>query len=445
MGLMNTNFFGTDGIRKKVGVYPLTPVGAVHIGSAIAQWALRKYNGPISIAIATDTRASKDVIKSGLITGLLAHGIALHDAGILPTPGMYHLVKHYQQFQVGIVVSASHNGYQDNGIKIIDSSQSKISSQDEHEISLLIEQFQDVTTQEPLGHTVPLLHAKDSYAQYMLGLFDTPFLTHKKVVLDCAHGATSSIAPHVFSQLGAHVITINNSPNGTNINDKCGSVNPEQLVQAVIKAQADIGFAFDGDGDRVIAVSRSGEIKDGDHLLAILSQHADYKHQETIVGTIMSNQGLVYALEQQAKELIRTAVGDRHVTEYMSSRKLLLGAEPSGHVILADYMLAADGIFTALKVAHTLEQTTNWDMHTFAPFPAQLVNMMVDKKHNLENEPFHSLITLHNSMLEAGRIIVRYSGTENMLRVLVEDMHEELVLRVSKELSKALHDAHKEL
>jgi len=436
------NLFGTDGIRKRVGTYPLTTSGIVQIGSAIARWAINKYSVNPHIAIATDTRASRDFIKAGLKAGLLQHGVTVYDAGILPTPGMYHLVKHTQQFHAGIVISASHNQYADNGIKLIDSHQLKISTHDELLLSQLIESVCDVSSEGNFGQDVPLLHAGKLYAKHILASFDYPFLTNRKIVLDCANGATSPIAPHIFFQLGAQVVTINNKPNGTNINAHCGSVHPNELQKKVIHTHADMGFAFDGDGDRVIAVSRTGQIKDGDHLLALLQQHSHYNQLPTLVGTIMSNQGLAHHLEQQNKQFVRTNVGDKYVCEYLNNNKLLLGAEPSGHVILADYLPAADGIFTALKVAQAMYETNNWDMQTFTAFPQQLTNMLVTKKYDLATEPFNSLIKMYNNMLQAGRIIVRYSGTENMLRVMVEDMHEHTVTAVSKQLGDALIKAH---
>jgi len=444
---MKNNLFGTDGIRQTVGVSPLTPTDLERLGRAIGRWAQQKYadpDYPPSLLIGHDTRVSYEMVKTALKKGLLQYPCTLHDAEIMPTPAIFKLVCFEEsRFDYGIIISASHNPYQDNGIKIVDRLNGKISLEDEQLISDYFHQdgyplgTSAVTniTQDDLDEEYdPLSH----YADIILNAFCNDFLKGKKIVLDCANGALYAIAPAIFEFFGAHVITLNDQPNGININDNCGALHPEQLQQAVLKRKADIGFAFDGDGDRVIAVSRDGIVKDGDDLLAILLEHPKYKNNKTLVGTIMTNQGFEQHLKTRGINLIRTPVGDKYVSQEVAKNNYCLGGEQSGHIILPTHGMTGDGIVTALGVLEVLTATNNWSVTTFTKFPQILINVPVAIKKDLARAPLAPLIAASNAQLPEGRLVVRYSGTENLLRIMIEDSSLATAQTVGNQLAEQL-------
>ncbi len=439
---MNTSYqaiFGTDGIRKTVGTAPICHQDLPKLGRAIAQWAEKKYGSSPIILIAHDTRNSCDYIKASLETGLLLSPITVYDAQVLPTPGAHLLAKKNPFINCSIIISASHNPYQDNGIKIIDADNSKISPDDETCISMLFNKSDDAQLDYGRCGTLQWLpDAAQTYSDIMVNLFTPSLLQGKKIIIDCAHGATYQVAPTIFEKLGAELIVINNQPNGKNINDHNGAVYPQQLQQAVLENNADAGFAFDGDGDRITVVSRYGEIKDGDDIMAMLLASTIYSSCQSVVGTIMSNKGFEDFLRQHNKTLTRTAVGDKYVLAEMAQHNLLLGGEPAGHIILRDYLEVSDGIFTALRLAQILNETDNWDMHSFTKYPQILLNVPIAIKKDLTNPIIQNIITLHEKLLKAGRIVVRYSGTENLLRIMVEDETKEHALRVAHGLADLL-------
>lgn len=437
------SLFGTDGIRTRVGNYPLDSITLPRIGDAFARFALQKYGPKTKILLGTDTRISCAFIKSALKMGLLRHDIELYDAQVLPTPAVHALVHGGNQFALGIIISASHNPYQDNGIKIVDSITGKLSPEDEQLLSQLMQEEQQEPSYDALGTEHIYLTAADEYAQKILTHFNPRCLVGKKVVLDCAHGATAAIAPTIFEQLGADVITINNRPNGKNINDHCGAVYPQPLQKAVLEHTADIGCAFDGDGDRITVVSKDGAIKDGDAILSLLLDHPNYASQNALVGTVMTNQGLEQLLVNRGKHLVRTPVGDKYIAHALHEQNLLLGGEPSGHIIMRDYLSSSDGIFAALRVIQVMLHTGNNALQTFTPFPNILINLPVAQKKELSASPCAELIAATKAQLPHGRLIVRYSGTENLLRIFVEDqdkhkahiLGEALAHQLQKELS----------
>ena len=416
---MSSNIFGTDGIRGRFAEEPLTVPKLEQLGHAIAQWAINKYGPACSILLAQDTRISSNVVKASLESGLLLYPVHLHDTQILPVPALASLMKKEQSFDCGIMISASHNLYQDNGIKIIDNS-GKLSIDDEHYISELFYNQISTTDYETLG-TMQYQNMEKSYIDYLSSFFINNFLSGKKIVLDCANGATHNIAPKIFTLFGAQTIPIFDKPNGLNINKQCGALQPDALQKAVIAHQADIGFAFDGDGDRVIAVNRYGTIKDGDDILSILSTHPQYSSNIMVVGTIMSNQAFEIHLKKQKKELLRTAVGDKYVAEKLVQHNTLIGGEPSGHIILRDYLETGDGIFTALRTSEALSLTNNWNMLTFNKFPQIHATIPIKNKKDLTLPPFSDIIAAGKSQLHVGRVVVRYSGTEPILRIMIED------------------------
>jgi len=413
------SLFGTDGIRGKVGSEPFIMDSLLSIGHAIGKWAIERYGATPNIILAHDTRASCSLVKSLIKSGLFVHPITVHDAGILPSPALLALMKKNILFDVGIIISASHNPYYDNGIKIVDTT-GKITAYDEERISYLIEQKKEITYCT-LGTEKTIFNAAHLYQEFVLQHFPVNMLSGKKIVLDCAHGATADIACSIFKVLGAQVIPLFNNPNGVNINKQCGALYPQTVQEAIVDQNADIGFAFDGDGDRVIAVNRYGQLKNGDDILALLLDHPIYKQMNTVVGTVMTNQGLQMHLEQQTKTLIRTAVGDKYIAEQLAARSLLIGGEPSGHIILQDYLPTGDGIFTALRICQTICMNGNWDLTTFKKFPQININIPVKLKKDLNESPLREIIEDSTKKLHNGRLLVRYSGTEPLLRIMIED------------------------
>jgi phosphoglucosamine mutase len=435
---MIQNLFGTDGIRTKVGSSPFTRSELIQLGHAIGQWAREHYKKKtIRIILAQDTRESGSFITTALATGLLPHSIDLINVGILPTPALFY-VQQYYNADCGIMISASHNPYYDNGIKILDTSSSKLSTHAEEHITRLFFNSRPPDTYMQFGTLYHTTDAIDYYVHGIQKLFSKHFLQGKKIILDCAHGATTHTAPALFKALGAQVITLHNTPDGRNINNDCGSLHPQKLQQKVIEEQADAGFAFDGDGDRVTAISKNGEIKNGDDILALLSTHPRYKDELTIVGTIMSNQGLAKFLEQHNKKLVRTHVGDKHVAAHLHAENLLLGGEQSGHIILYNYLPIGDGVVTALHILQAIIATDNWHMNTFESFGQIIINIPIKQKKSLDDPLFKKIIAHHESLLDNGRILVRYSGTEPLLRVMVEEENKNNAHEVGTHLAHIL-------
>lgn len=438
--------FGTDGIRGNAEQFPFTPDALVTFGRALGLWAQKKYGtqNP-KFLIGSDTRISSPRIKDDLCKGLLAQGALVVDAHVLPTPAVYQLISSDVSFHAGIVISASHNPYQDNGIKVFDARHCKITAEDEQEIVHNFEQASDLQLSSSCS-SEPCVKAgwptaNQSYQEAIKSRFPDLFLKNVKVILDCANGATYSIAPELFRALGANVQVLADSPDGININNQCGALHPENLAKAVQAAQADCGFAFDGDGDRVVAVNKHGQVKDGDDILALLLQLAAYQPVSHVVGTIMTNQGFESYLKGLGKKLIRTCVGDKYVTAQLEKEHLPLGGEASGHIIMKDYLDTGDGILVALKVLESIIAHNNWDMKTFDKYPQILINVPVVQKKDLEQSPFAQIIAEHKKMLDQGRLVVRYSGTENLLRVMTEATTHRLASSIADAVAYKLQEA----
>ncbi len=432
------NIFGTDGIRALIGTEFFNTQSLIKLGHAIAQWASSIHNRPCHILLGHDTRESCIFVKSALQTGLLLHGSQIYDACVLPTPAICQIVRYSKQFDIGIIISASHNPYHDNGIKLITSQGCKLSEQDEIEITRLFYTQDFTQTYNNFGHVYFWQDAYDTYLANLQSFFTQNFLQDIKIVLDCAHGATHTIAQKIFEYYGATTISINNQPNGKNINDNCGALHMHSLQQAVIEHQAAIGFAFDGDGDRVLAVNKNGDVKDGDDILALLLEHQAYKNEQCVVGTLMTNQGFVSYLKKNNKQLLRAQVGDKYINQLLIKENLKLGGEQSGHIIARDYMESGDGIFTALRLIQAIIQSSNWVLATFPKFPQLILNIPIKEKQDLSLPAFSSLIVEHQAQLHDGRLIVRYSGTEPLLRIMVEDADLENARSIGNKLSKAL-------
>lgn len=419
---MHKNLFGTDGIRAAFGTSPLTGTELQKLGYVIGLWLKEKYGINEPIIIGYDTRRSCAIINANLQSGLLLHNISIIDAGVLPTPALSALLFYNKKkFSCGIMISASHNSWHDNGIKIFLSNGEKLPASDEQRISELFWQPNlPATNITEIGYT-QTSNLSRSYEKIIHEHFKLLKINPaKKIVLDCANGATFKIAPHIFKQLGFKVIAIADEPTGYNINEKCGALYPENLREAVLYHKADIGFAFDGDGDRLVGVNKFGEIKDGDDILALLAQHPNYQHMPAIVGTSMNNMGLSSYLAHQQKKLLRTDVGDKNVTQKLIEQNLLLGGEPSGHIIMRDYLPSGDGIATALKIIETINDIGNWEMQTFKKFSQVHASIPILVKKDLLQEPLYSIIIKSKEDLMDGQLVIRYSGTEPILRIMVE-------------------------
>lgn len=433
--------FGTDGIRGNADKFPFCSEGLKRIGRAIGLWALEKYNvARPKIMIGMDTRESGDRIKKSLITALMNFPIDIVDVGVLPTPAISQLVCKRSDFNCGVVISASHNPYVDNGIKLFDGVACKLSLQDEQRL-LDFANNEFYIEQKELGSVSSWSEAASFYQEYVRPFFKAEFLQGVTVVLDCAHGATSFLAPQLFEHFGAKVVSITAQPNGKNINDGCGALHPEVAQSEVLLQGADIGFAFDGDGDRVIGISRDGKIKDGDDILMLLAQHKNYRDSVEIVGTVMSNSGFEDVLNAQGKRLSRTSVGDKYVAAMLEEKGLLLGGEASGHVVARDYLATGDGIFVALRLLEVVIETNNWHLTTFEKRPQVLLNVKTKSRDDLSKEHYKKIIDEHRLQLQRGRILVRFSGTEDVLRVMVEDVALLNTQKVARNLADALVDA----
>jgi phosphoglucosamine mutase len=430
------NLFGTDGIRATVGTAPFTQDDLIRLGKALAQWAHNKYAKPQPhILMLHDTRISCNWVKACLKAGLLASSVKIYDAHVLPTPGAAVLMQEYSllaAIDCAFIISASHNPFHDNGIKIIDHS-GKLSLQDEQRITELFyayngnekpdasgEALRAKTDYRTLGTEVMFDNATSLYCANIAAHFEPNMLKGLTIVLDCAHGATYRTAPRIFKKLGARIILLNNKPNGYNINEQCGALHPEELQQAVVAHEADAGFAFDGDGDRIVAVNYLGEVKEGDDILALLAEHPAYKNQTAVVGTVMTNCGLEAHLQKNNKILLRTNVGDKYIIQQMVAQDCMLGGEPSGHIICGDLLMAGDGVLAALRVMESILASGNRTMKSFEKYPSILINIKTLHKPDLTQEPFASIITEAQNALPSGRVVIRASGTEPLVRVMVE-------------------------
>jgi phosphoglucosamine mutase len=442
--VMPKQLFGTDGIRGIPGEYPLDDATLVRVGIALGSYLKRQNNRP-RILIGRDTRESGPHITELLARGLASAGAEAVSAGILTTPGVAWLVSR-EGFAAGVVISASHNPYHDNGVKLISASGMKFPDAAEHEIeTLILAHSKDI----PASVSSPANGNEKLHQDYLDGLVHAAFpgakLTGMKIVLDCANGAASALAPKLFCALGAQVIAINNNPDGRNINTNCGSLHPEFIQQKVVESGAAIGIAFDGDADRAMFASSSGKLVDGDGVLLTAGrflQKAGKLKGNVIVGTTMANLGLEQALSKSGLVLARTAVGDRYVLEEMQRIGANLGGEQSGHILFLDDATTGDGMLTAVKMASLVALAGPLDslVADLKIFPQKIVNVRVKSKPPLDSLPeLSSLLAQATSTLgKSGRVVLRYSGTEPLARVMVEAEHESDVLRWTDSLAGAL-------
>ncbi len=432
-----TNFFGTDGIRNHVGRFPFTTEALPKLGRALALWALEKYGTDTCFLLTRDTRYSGSWVKAGLMQGLLREPIKVYDAGIMPTPAVFHLLNKDSRFTGGIIISASHNPATDNGIKLVDAQLGKLPKRDELRICELMKE-QETNEFSQLGTEIPFYEARLLYRKSITKQFPKYFLSNKTIVLDCANGASATIAPNVFRDLGATVVALHNDPDGHNINKNCGATDTRSLQQAVVEHNAFMGFAFDGDADRVMAVNKEGILKDGDDLLAVLRTHKDYAKEPAIVSTVMANHGLASHMQSLGKELHRSDVGDKYVLKELEAKNLSLGGEPSGHIILKNLIKTGDGILVALKILETVAQTGNESLESFEKFPQVSLSIPIKRKKDLSLEPLATIISTSKNELPSGRVLVRYSGTEPVLRIMAEGEDLEYTRTVAQQLADQL-------
>ncbi len=421
-------YFGTDGVRG-VANKELTPELAFKVGR-YGGYVLTKDNVKRpKILIGRDTRISGHMLEGALVAGLLSIGAEVMRIGVISTPGVAFLTKALGA-DAGVMISASHNPVEDNGIKFFGSDGFKLSDEQENQIEALIDASED-TLPRPVGADVGQVNdyfeGGQKYLQYLKQTIDVDF-DGLHIALDCANGATSSLAPHLFADLEAEITTIGTSPDGLNINDGVGSTHPEGLRKIVVESGADIGLAFDGDGDRLIAIDEKGNIVDGDQIMYICGKFLKEKgrlKQNTIVSTIMSNIGFYKAVEANGMQSVKTTVGDRYVMEEMRKSDYNFGGEQSGHLIFLDYTTTGDGMLSALQLVSVLKET-NKPLSELAAemekFPQVLKNVKVTDKHQVDSNPIilEEIKKVESELGNEGRVLVRPSGTESLVRVMVE-------------------------
>jgi phosphoglucosamine mutase len=449
---MSKKYFGTDGIRGRVGEYPITPEFVMRLGYAAGK-VLTSLKGNLAkgahpaVLIGKDTRISGYMLEAALEAGLSAAGVDVLLTGPMPTPAVAYLTRALRA-QAGIVISASHNPFYDNGIKFFSSTGSKLPDDIEHAIEAELDKPMQVMESAQLGKARRIDDAAGRYVEFCKSTFPSDLdLRGLKIVLDCAHGATYHVAPPVFHELGAEVIAIGSKPDGLNINDNIGSTRPQALQKAVVEHQADLGIAFDGDGDRVMMVDSAGNLLGGDELLYIIAAglHAKDKLKGGIVGTQMTNLAMEHALAKLKIPFARAKVGDRYVLELLNEKKWKLGGENSGHILTLDKTSSGDAIVAALQVLHVLKQSeeTLGELRTrLVLYPQVLINVTTKQKLDLALEPIQSAVKqAENELNGAGRVLLRASGTEPKIRVMVEGQNGQLVQKLAEKIAEAVKQA----
>ena len=441
--MANRKYFGTDGVRGKVGTYPITPDFALKLG-----WAAGKVlasQGSRTGLIGKDTRISGYMLESALEAGLAAAGLTAAFTGPMPTPAVAYLTRTFR-LEAGIVISASHNPYYDNGIKFFSSQGTKLPDDIEEAIEAMLDQPMDCVESADLGKASRISDAAGRYIEFCKSTFPAHLgLDGYKIVVDCANGATYHIAPNVLRELGAEVIEIGTDPNGININEKCGATDVKALQEKVLETKADVGLAYDGDGDRIMMVDHLGNKVDGDQILFIIAREALRSGQLKggVVGTLMSNMSLEIALKMLGVPFVRANVGDRYVLEKMVEHSWTLGGENSGHIIIADKNTTGDGIIASLAVLSAMVQhrlSLNELASAVKLFPQVLINVRFAGGDNpLESEAVKAVAADVEKRLEGkGRILLRKSGTEPLIRVMVECEDGVLAKQCAEEIAEAV-------
>jgi phosphoglucosamine mutase len=439
--------FGTDGIRGVAGQYPLDHATVLKIGSALGT-VLKNPSRPLRVVLGKDTRESNEWISRALAAGLASTGAQVHDSGIITTPGVAFLTRQHE-FSAGVMVSASHNPYQDNGIKIFSPAGTKLAEAQELEIEGVLKVLPELP--DPQGDAAVVVPGwVEEYVEHLVSLIPAGLdFSRYRLVVDCANGSACRVAPLLLARLGIKPHILNAEPNGQNINLQCGSLHPEGLVETTRATGADLGVAFDGDADRSMFATHIGRVADGDHVLyalaPFLERHGNLKGR-AVVGTLMTNLALELALARQGIGLKRTAVGDKYVLEEMLRSGISLGGEPSGHIIFSDLSLAGDGMITLLEVLRLLAETgQSFDelLRGYQPFPQLIRNIRVREKTPLESIPSvaQAITECCLELGERGRVVVRYSGTEPLARVMVEGAEAEVVEDHTARIAAAIESA----
>lgn len=439
---MTRKYFGTDGIRGLVGQDPITPNFVMHLGWAAGKVFSKQSPGDAKILIGKDTRISGYMFESALEAGLSAAGVDVRLLGPMPTPAIAYLTRTFHA-QAGIVISASHNPYQDNGIKFFSGTGAKLPDEMELEIESYLAKPMTTMPSHDLGKVRRIEGARGRYIEFCKSTVPYDLnLRGLKVVLDCAHGATYHIAPDVFDELGAEVITLGVEPDGFNINSGCGSTSPEALQRAVLERSADLGIAFDGDGDRVVMVDHKGQVVDGDELLYVIARDCleAKRFEGGVVGTLMSNLGLEVALAELGAGFTRANVGDRHVMESLKKKGWRLGGESSGHIICLDKTTTGDGIVAALQVVTAMRSrdfSLREMLQGMEKYPQRLVNVnMQERSDPLTNAAVQRAVAdAEQELGRHGRVLLRLSGTEPVVRVMVEGVDDSQVQRLAEDVA----------
>ena len=438
--MSNRKYFGTDGIRGKVGEAPITPDFVLKLGWAAGKVLAR--HGSKKIIIGKDTRISGYMLESALEAGLAAAGLTAAFTGPMPTPAIAYLTRTFRA-EAGIVISASHNPFDDNGIKFFSSEGTKLPDDVEEAIELEMEKPITCVESAQLGRASRIVDAAGRYIEFCKGTFPSELnLNGLKIVVDCANGATYHIAPNVLRELGATVIAIGVQPDGMNINKECGATDLKLLQQRVLAEKADIGLAYDGDGDRIMMIDHLGDKVDGDQILYIIAREALRQGQLRggVVGTLMSNMGLELALKQLGIPFTRAKVGDRYVLEKMQEKGWRLGAENSGHVILLDKTTTGDGIVASLQVLTAMVRN-HMSLHDLCSGMKMLPQVLVNVRFSGEHDPLQSdavktvTAEVEKALAGRGRVLLRKSGTEPLIRVMVEGENEAQVTELANRIA----------
>ena len=442
-------YFGTDGVRG-VANTELDCDLAYKLGRA-GGFVLAQGKEKVKVIVGKDTRVSGDMLEAALIAGLMSVGCDVITVGVVPTPAVAYLTKKYGA-DCGVVISASHNPVEYNGIKFFNKDGYKLADEVEFTIEEYIDNIEKVDYNpvgDKVGKKIHMHDAQREYVEYLKTIINVDF-KGLKVVLDCANGAAYKVAPIVFDELGASVVTINSEPDGNNINDKCGSTHPQNLQEAVLAHKADLGLAYDGDADRLIAVDENGTIVDGDHIMILSAIHLKNKRQltqDTLVVTVMSNIGLTIAAKEHGIKLATTAVGDRYVLEEMKDKGYNLGGEQSGHMIFLDYNTTGDGVLSSLVLARiVLEEGKKLSelAAVMTEYPQVLVNARIkneNKNRYMEYPEIKSEIERIENLLEGcGRVLIRPSGTEPLVRVMLEGKEEGQIKELATNLANLIQE-----
>lgn len=445
--------FGTDGVRGLANHWPMTPEVALALGRAAGKlFRARNENEKQKIVIGKDTRLSCYMFENALIAGLCSMGVDTLMVGPLPTPGVAFITRAYRA-DAGIVISASHNPYFDNGIKFFSADGYKLPESLEAEIARLVcenDFTHDLPPNDGIGKNTKIIDADGRYIEFVKGTFPKKqSLKNLKIVLDCANGAAWRVAPLVFQELDAKVFVYGGQPNGLNINDHCGALHPENVQKAIIEHGADVGIALDGDADRLIMVDENAQIVDGDVLLGICAHDMHRRGQlrnDMVVGTVMSNFGFMKAMSDLGIKVVQSPVGDRFVIQEMIKHDAILGGEQSGHLVFRDYNTTGDGLVSALQVLRIMIETDSKlsDLATIVKrYPQALVNVKVQNKPPLETLPAvkEAICRVETVLGPMGRVLVRYSGTENICRVMVEGQKQKQTAELAQSIAQAVSHA----